>query len=625
MLGWSTGRKHVGYTGRKFSFSLCCSSIFPRLNAPGLSYLCVEKGKRITPNQFYADLVRRNRAMFSCGWGARDFRQGMVTLAREFISPSQSFACADDVLAEAADHSSEVDTAHYAVVHGALPRVTNSEMNRHRWLAEEWGSLLGLGPFPPPEPVALVRRKARSVKPTETEGLAAQVPGLVADAVTSSLAALGLTRDAVQMLSRLAERQLDSSLGVQGPLKPPAPSPSPPHPRQSMAAGEVYMDPIEDPDRPSLGSPPDSDTSGRHLGALRAARKSMDSMPGSSPPVGRAELRLLGSQDPFQVQGRLQGYSGEGSAGTNWNSEAQGVYPVYAPAKARRELKRQAPSTPFPAGALDPRSLYQHPFEIPPSAGERLTQATISQMGPSSHRRSAAEMSAQREQSVRPSKRRRLHQIDAQLGSERASGEGGLTLGGNGGSNSANKMQLSSDGGDGGHSTDEDEDYGDDSADDLPLCEAAMLAGTQTLTPSRGEGERAVVKNVTNPRMFGESTLQGNIRHAMQELVHKRDAREKSLAQMLAIVLVMRRSQDAMVTMRTGGGKSMLWMVPPLLDPKVKLLVVCPFKVLLEEQFSKAKKANIRALAFSAGVAIPTNTQILFVQVEHVGSKTLTE
>ena len=37
------------------------------------------------------------------GGGARDFRQGMITLACEFIAPDESFACADKVLAEAAD------------------------------------------------------------------------------------------------------------------------------------------------------------------------------------------------------------------------------------------------------------------------------------------------------------------------------------------------------------------------------------------------------------------------------------------------------------------------------------------------------------------------------------------
>lgn len=122
------GRKHAGCIGRKSSTSLRCCNILPRLNALDLRYLCIENGKRITPNQFYADLVRRNRAMFCCGWGARDFRQGMITLGREFISPDQSFACADDVLAEAAGHSTEVDTAHYAVIHGALPRITNNEI-----------------------------------------------------------------------------------------------------------------------------------------------------------------------------------------------------------------------------------------------------------------------------------------------------------------------------------------------------------------------------------------------------------------------------------------------------------------------------------------------------------------
>ena len=66
-------------------------------------------------------------------------------------------------------------------------------------------------------------------------------------------------------------------------------------------------------------------------------------------------------------------------------------------------------------------------------------------------------------------------------------------------------------------------------------------------------------------------------------------------------------------------------MVPPLLDPKVKLLIVCPLKVLLEEQFSRMKRENNCALAFSARTIIFANTQILFVQVEYVGFKTLTE
>ncbi|KAH0825830.1 hypothetical protein J3R83DRAFT_7803, partial [Lanmaoa asiatica] len=156
------------------------------------TYLCVTNGKRITPEEFCRDLPKRNYEVFSCQWGARDFRQGMVTLAHQFISPNELFTCADNILAEAADHSAEVDAAHYAIVHSTLPQITNNEMNKHRWVADEWGSLLGLGPFSPPEPVGVLRRKSRSMKIPEANELATQVATLVVDAMMSRLATLGL-------------------------------------------------------------------------------------------------------------------------------------------------------------------------------------------------------------------------------------------------------------------------------------------------------------------------------------------------------------------------------------------------------------------------------------------------
>ena len=116
-------------------------------------------------------------------------------------------------------------------------------------------------------------------------------------------------------------------------------------------------------------------------------------------------------------------------------------------------------------------------------------------------------------------------------------------------------------GDDNDHSADEvqptvDEHHDNNSVDELPLCEVTMLTGTQTLRSSRGEEDRMMVKNVMNPWMFGESVLQENIRHVMWELVHSCDAQEKSLAQMLAIMLVMWRNQDAMIMICTGGGKA---------------------------------------------------------------------
>ena len=103
------------------------------------SYLCIEKGIRITAEAFYDIVKRRNQELFQCAWGASDFCQGMITLGQEFISPNETFpSCADDLLAEAADHSTEVDLAHYAVFHGAVPCLSNSSLARHRWLAKEW-------------------------------------------------------------------------------------------------------------------------------------------------------------------------------------------------------------------------------------------------------------------------------------------------------------------------------------------------------------------------------------------------------------------------------------------------------------------------------------------------------
>lgn len=76
-------------------------------------------------------------------------------MGREFISPNETFAEADSILAESADHSTGIDHGHYAVVHGAVPRLSNNTMFKQRWLGSQWSRLLGFGPLPPQEPVRL--------------------------------------------------------------------------------------------------------------------------------------------------------------------------------------------------------------------------------------------------------------------------------------------------------------------------------------------------------------------------------------------------------------------------------------------------------------------------------------
>jgi hypothetical protein len=122
------------------------------------SYLCVGEGQRITAAKFSDKLHQWNQDYFDCRWGLRDFRQGAITMGREFIAADDSYDQADSILAESADHSTAIDHSHYAVVHGGIPRLSNNSMCKHRWLGDLWHSLLGLGPFPPPEAIRVKQR-----------------------------------------------------------------------------------------------------------------------------------------------------------------------------------------------------------------------------------------------------------------------------------------------------------------------------------------------------------------------------------------------------------------------------------------------------------------------------------
>lgn len=107
---------------------------------------------------FSANIQQWNTEYFDCRWGVRDFRQGAITIGREFIAPDESYDYADSILAESADHSIAMDHGHYAMVQGVVPRLSNNTICKHRWLGDQWHSVLGLGPLSPPEAIR-IRRK----------------------------------------------------------------------------------------------------------------------------------------------------------------------------------------------------------------------------------------------------------------------------------------------------------------------------------------------------------------------------------------------------------------------------------------------------------------------------------
>lgn len=590
---------------------------------PLLSYLCVQNGARIKPEQFYRDLVKRNREVFGCGWGASEFRQGMITLGREFISPNETFPCADDVLAEAADHSTEVDASHYAVVHGALPRLSNNALSQHRWLSEEWGNLLGIGPHPPPEPVRVLRTKARAAKPPDATELAKQISGTVADAVMSRLAEIGLTPEVLKMLTAAAEMQSRAAPRAQAGASPgrnPPREAGPPRQAGANSNGrDSHMPRLERAEEgdgdildltwsSSLPAPPRSPAiparpvvlpleddyedlySTSHLAnpveKPRRAENLTES--GLSWSVGTTRKCL----DPPKTKlGRTEDRDG-GDLDIPSSSSLGNPFEFlfHTPPRAKTQTVAASVITTVPATRQKP------PFQSPLHPFETLPRLAFdSQIRlPGQRKRTAAAQFLQREfetGSSLPKKRLRTSK-DEVLPDESSSDE----------EDGAGESQPPS--------------MGDFIVHDTPT---PSNTGTQT-----SEGA-TLCRNFDSREMSGESTLRANIRGAIQDLVGDPNAREKSFAQLVGISLAMQRRQDAMVTMRTGGGKSMLWLVPALLDPDAKFIVVCPFTVLLDQQSAAAQKLGINATNYSQTSVIPEDIQILFLQVEHASSHVLAE
>lgn len=117
--------------------------------------------------------------------------------------------------------------------------------------------------------------------------------------------------------------------------------------------------------------------------------------------------------------------------------------------------------------------------------------------------------------------------------------------------------------------------------------------------------------------------IREQIRGAIRELRKEPSAMEKSRAQMDALIAVMTESSDLVITMKTGGGKSMLWMVPHQLEEDAKSIVVCPFVALLNEQYENTTSFGLRCHKFSDH-NVPDDVQVLFMQVEHCASERFT-
>ena len=466
-------------------------------------YLCVEKGIRITPEVFYDTVKRRNQELFQCAWGASEFRQGMITLGREFISPNETFPnCADDLLAEAADHSTEVDLTHYAIVQGAVPRLSNSSLAQHRWLGREWSSLLGMGPQKPPEPVRARGTLAVSEKLMAPKELAVQISDLVADAVMNKLATIGLTIENIKKAENLGETPPVDAAGGGS--------------QASSLAGAVLS----------------------KLAAIGLTEKNIK------------KLATLGGGTPLLA-------SAEGS---------------------------QVARSPLRLDDVADNSIMPSSFFTEGSFDTSTSNDTSSMQFYNKRKRAAMSQVFTREETMLPrlKKKTRHNGIDC-----------------------------------------EQDDFlmeNESRVDCFPVCYSSPLASE----PPGYTMENILAENIQYRNQDKDDLLRENIRGVIQKLLQNPDACEKNKSQMEAILLIMRKRQDGLITMRTGGGKSMLWLIPPLLDPEARFIVVCPFTVLLNQHCESAQRHGLQAIEYGVG-DIPQHVQILFVQVEHVGCRKFCE
>jgi hypothetical protein len=101
--------------------------------------------------------------------------------------------------------------------------------------------------------------------------------------------------------------------------------------------------------------------------------------------------------------------------------------------------------------------------------------------------------------------------------------------------------------------------------------------------------------------------IPNEIRCAIRHIRKDDAATEKSDAQMDFLIAVMTTRMDLVVTMTTGGGQSMSWMVPSVMEEDARSIVVCPFVALLDEQYRNTTATGLRCHNYCLSKVIQDN------------------
>jgi hypothetical protein len=448
-------------------------------------------------------------------------------MAREFISPNDAFAMAEDLLAEGADHSTDIDKEHYGLVYGSIPELTNNTMSKHRWLNEEWQAFCGLGPFPPQAPIRQTRTRS------------AHTPGAYGGGAYSADLA-GMSEAMSTISSSVVTKFLQENL---------------PHLLKDLVATNI-LPPILD----AL-----QQDAARFTVAQNHTVTSHKSSSGMTPArtLGDVHVRsrgmCLSSCVPYEmlfIYGIAKDIFQSSQSGRDTDKECE-------PSDLGRSVNVTTGASVFKAC---PSQSSISTF-TPTPAHRKRNRAT----------ESPSLLDSDDDWLESPSKRIRPGSYLSQ--------------------DQRSDIML----------PDDDEDNRD------PQHLLIPSSSQQHYIPPSYQD---LIKPLDHSSSALANEWKEKVRKAFQLLFKDPTAKEKSTEQLNAIVSVMTIQLDILVTLKTGGGKSALWMIAPLIDASQRCIVVCPFVVLLEEQVRKCCAAGLRAHNFTKNKVVPDDVQILFLQVE---------
>ncbi|KAI9568143.1 hypothetical protein HD554DRAFT_2038970 [Boletus coccyginus] len=538
------------------------------------SYLCMRDGKRMEPEQFYSRFAAKNSELFDCAWNCRDYRQAAIAMARHFISADATFAALDDALAEAADHSTNTDHVHYGKTFGDHPCLTHTDIEKQRWICQEWHSFLGLGPFPVQEPITAVR--SRGSPGFDKEGIKSVLAGMLPE-LSCAIADEVMKRLQAPLPGALAAKEMPVTLATSAPHANATPTTSRPLAAARTPIGTgVSVEPHSSKAQSSVRMP--------HPGAT-VVPSSSRFREGSAPPFPRPEKR---------ASSRKLDWSLPSAGGQRFQMEldvfsSDPLTPVVSPSNpSRRLIDGKGKGKEVPTEHMVATQVFSSlDFSSAPSSPAPHPQTPL-------HRKPTAgpqALSSQPPLLLGQRKRRAPEPTDLDLEPEQGAGTPPKRLRRDA---SAPSHPLFSD----SPSHDEVEDV-DDDFDSLDSMADFIAPSTPDLTTEN---------------------LRQSIRSAIARTVGDPNAREKSAEQMDALLAIMNEDpRDMAVVLRTGGGKSLLWTIPPLLDIPGISVVICPFKSLMDQQYKRCVKAGVRCQNYGESKVVRDGVQNLFLQVEHLG------